>query len=405
MFALLVHQIVRNCDWCTNQDLFRAAANTLFFQLAKNGERNVVVRTQQTGAMTMRAWLGGRFDHTRTQTLAAHFQKTKARNATDLNTGTIGFQFVLQTFFNSRVVLALIHIDEVDNNQTGQIAQTQLASNLFGRFKVGLERGFLDRAFFGRFARVHIDRNKCFSHADHNVAARFQLNGRIEHCTKIAFHLIAGEKRQSLLVVLHVLCVGRHDHLHEVLGHAVSTLAFDQNFVDLAVIKVADRAFDQIAFFVDFRRGNRMQCQFADLLPKALQVFVVSFDLGLGALGTGSTNNQPCPLRNFDSVGNFLELFTVCGIGNLTRDTTTTRGVWHQNAVATSKRQIGCQSCTLVAALFFNNLHQQDLANLDNFLDFVTLRTRFANWADIFFVIVVSNRLDALVPIGCLRLT
>jgi hypothetical protein len=42
---------------------------------------------------------------------------------------------------------ALLHVDEVDHDQAGKVAQAQLAGNLFGRLEVGLERGLLDRAF------------------------------------------------------------------------------------------------------------------------------------------------------------------------------------------------------------------------------------------------------------------
>ena len=50
--------------------------------------------------------------------------------------------------------------------------------------------------------------------------------------------------------------MGRHDHLHEVLGDAVPAFTFDKHLVNLAVIKVADRAFDQVAFFIDLGRRD-----------------------------------------------------------------------------------------------------------------------------------------------------
>jgi hypothetical protein len=78
--------------------------------------------------------------------------------------------------------------------------------------------------------------------------------------------------------------VGRHDHLHEVLGGAEARIALDQNLVDVLRIQIADRPLDQVAFLVDLRGRDGLQRQFADLFPQPLQVFVVALDLGLGAL-------------------------------------------------------------------------------------------------------------------------
>ena len=46
-------------------------------------------------------------------------------------------------------------------------------------------------------------------------------------------------------------------------------------------------------------------------------------------------------------------------------------GVGHQHAIAARQRQIGCQRRALVAALFLDDLHQQDLTALDHVLDLV----------------------------------
>ena len=108
------------------------------------------------------------------------------------------------------------------------------------------------------------------------------------------------------MIVFYVFGVGRHDHFHEILGHTVTGLAFNQNLVNIAVIKIADRAFDQIAFFIDFGRRVGFQRQRADLLPQALQIFVIAVDFALGAFGTGRAHNQSGALRHFDFAGDGL---------------------------------------------------------------------------------------------------
>ena len=86
----------------------------------------------------MGARLGDSLDHARTQALARHFHQAKTGNTTHLNTGTIIFQAILETFFNRVIVTPLVHINVVNHDKSGQIAQTQLTRDLVR----GLEIGF-----------------------------------------------------------------------------------------------------------------------------------------------------------------------------------------------------------------------------------------------------------------------
>ena len=148
-----------------------------------------------------------RLKHTWAQALTGHFHQTKARDTTDLNTGAVCFQLVFHPLFNGDVVAAFVHVDKIDHDQTSQVTQAQLASHLIGGLKVGFSRGLLDRAFFGRAARVHVDRNKRLCDPDHDVTTRWQLNRWVKHTCEVALDLIPRIKRQLLGVELNVLCV------------------------------------------------------------------------------------------------------------------------------------------------------------------------------------------------------
>ena len=159
MFALLIHQEVGDAHRRGDQYLARPFAGALFLDLAQDRQRKVVVRPDQAGAVAGVARLCRRLDHTGTQTLARHFHQTKAGNTAHLNTRTVGFQLFLHQLFNGGVIATLVHVDKVDDDQTGQIAQTQLAGDFGGGFQVGLGRGLFDGAFLGGPARVHVDGN------------------------------------------------------------------------------------------------------------------------------------------------------------------------------------------------------------------------------------------------------
>ena len=79
--------------------------------------------------------LRGRLDHPGAQTLAGHFHQAKARNATHLNAGAVSLELVLHPLFNGSIVLALVHVDEVDDDQTCKVTQTQADAPLRRRLQ------------------------------------------------------------------------------------------------------------------------------------------------------------------------------------------------------------------------------------------------------------------------------
>ena len=184
-----------------------------------------------------------------------------------MDAGAVGLELVFHQLFYGSVVLTLIHIDEVDDDKTGKVTQAQLTRDFCRGLKVGLCCRLFNRTFFGGATGVHVNRNKRFGRVDHDVAARWQLHSWVKHARQVAFDLVTRKQRHLFFVVYHVLSVGWHDHFHEILGRAVTALALDNHFVDLFRIQIADRALDQVAFFVDLRWCGRPQRQFANLFP------------------------------------------------------------------------------------------------------------------------------------------
>ena len=201
-------------------------------------------------------WLGGTFQDTGANALARHFHKAEMRNPADLNARPIRLQAVLELLFNRPVVAVFVHVDEVDNDQSGQVAQTQLPGRLFGSLQVCLQRRVLDRVFARRAAGIDVDGDKRLGLVDDDIAAGSQRHLRRKHRIELRFHAVARENRRLVLVGLDVLGMARHEHAHEVLSLAISLIAGHQNGVDFLGIKVADRPFHKVAFLVDEpRRG------------------------------------------------------------------------------------------------------------------------------------------------------
>ena len=132
MRALVVEHIDRDLGARAHDQIVGGALEQGLFHRANQLQRHRRHRTHMTGAAAMRADLGRAFQHRRTDALARHFQQAEMRDAADLDAGAIAFQRLLHLALDRTVVAAFIHVDEVDHDQAGQIAQTELAGD-FGR--------------------------------------------------------------------------------------------------------------------------------------------------------------------------------------------------------------------------------------------------------------------------------
>ncbi|MNS23586.1 hypothetical protein D3C72_554070 [compost metagenome] len=369
--ALVVQDVEGDGGRDAQVDRTGAVAARLDVHGAQRHQSRRFRRADTAGALAVGADLGGAFDHAQTAALAADFHQAEARDAAHLDAGAILGQGVLQRLLDGAVVLAFIHVDEVDDDQAGEVAQTQLAGGLDGGFQVGLGGGGLDVALLGGAARVHVDGDQGFGLVDHQIAARLQRHDRLVDLRQQLLNAVGGEQGFGALIQMDLLGLRRHQHAHEVAGFLEAFQALDLNAVEVLVVHVAYGAADQVFFFVDDGRGVRLQRVLADRLPQAQQVFVVALDLGLGALGAGRADDQAHALGHLQRRGGGLQAATVGGVGDLARNAAALAGVGHEDAVATCQRQPGGQGRALGAALVLDDLHQQDLTALDDVLDLV----------------------------------
>ena len=191
------------------------------------------------------------------------------------------------------------------------------------------------------------------------------------HRVELGFHLVAVEEGDRLPVEFDLVGLMRHELAHELGGALEARLALDQDLGDVGVVDVAQRPLDQIAFLVDQRRRRRAHRDLADRIPEARQVFVVALDVDVGALEARGAQDHAHALRHVEVAQDLLHPLAIGRIGDLARNAAATTGVGHQHAVAAGQRQVGGEGGALVAALFLDDLHQQDLPALDDFLDLV----------------------------------
>src|SRR6185312_7264406 len=264
--ALLVEHIDARFLARAQQDALAAPARCLVFEDSKRGQAGGGGGAHQARAVAVRAGLGRRLQHAGPEPLPAHLHQTEAGDSADLDPGAVVLERVLHRLFDLPDMAVLLHVDEVDYDQSGHVAQPKLTRDLLRRLEIGVGGGLLDIVLAGRTAGVDVDRNQRLGRVDHQVTARFQLDDRLIHRGELVLDTVALEQRRSFAVELHSADVARHQQFHEAAGLLVALLALDDHFLDLAMIEVADGALDEVAVAVDQRRGGTSQGALPDLV-------------------------------------------------------------------------------------------------------------------------------------------
>ena len=100
----------------------------------------------------------------------------------------------------ARLLRAFLHVDEVDDDQAGQIAQAELTGDLVRRLEIGAHRRVFDIVLAGRAARIDVDRDQRLGLVDDDVAARLQRDLIGEHRVELRLDAGLGEHRLGVAI-------------------------------------------------------------------------------------------------------------------------------------------------------------------------------------------------------------
>ena len=174
--TLFIQQKRGNLDRHLDVHGRRVVLQALFLNDAQNLQGAGFGVADVAGTAATRAGNRRPFRKRRFQPLATHFHQTELADRAELHAGAVLPQRIAQAAFNFATVLALVHVDEVDDDQAAQIAQAHLARDFVSGFQVGAGRGFLDVTALDGARRVHVDRHQCLGVVDHDRAAAWQLH-------------------------------------------------------------------------------------------------------------------------------------------------------------------------------------------------------------------------------------
>ena len=108
--------------------------------------------------------------------------------------------------------------------------------------------------------------------------------------------------------------MARHQQLHEVARLLIAALALYNDFVNVAVVNVADGAFDKVAVLIDEGRRLALQCGFANVVPESGEIIEVALDFGLGPLEPGCPHDAAHGGRQSEFRHDGLQALAVCRV-------------------------------------------------------------------------------------------
>ena len=155
--ALFIQQESRTLDRQMGDHFFRAFLHGFFFENAQHRKRYRFHVAYRALAFTARARQLRGIAQRRTHPLSGHFQQAETRDTTGLNAGSIDFKRITQMVFHRALIFIGQHVNEVDDKQAAQIAQSELAGDFIGRFQVGIQRSFFNVAAFGGAGGVDVN--------------------------------------------------------------------------------------------------------------------------------------------------------------------------------------------------------------------------------------------------------
>ena len=252
--ALFVQQERSDRDGQDRADLRRRFLEGFLFDQSDDRKRQRLDVTNGAKTVASRADAAASFNERRAEPLAAHFEQSETRDAAGLDARTVQRERLAHAVLDRALVLARGHVDEVDDHQAANVAQSQLTGDFVRSLEVRVERRLLDVGTFCGTCRVDVDRHQRFGRVDHDGSARRQANFPVECALDLAFDLVAVEERNAPVIQLHAAAELRHDVVNETLGMFLCSRRVDDDFADVVAHVVAQGADDDITGLVNQKR-------------------------------------------------------------------------------------------------------------------------------------------------------
>ena len=264
-------------------------------------------------------------------------------------------------------MLALVHVDEVDDDEATHIAEPELAGDHLGGFDVGLVGHLLLVVLALGLARVDVDRGQRLGGVHDDAAAAGQGDLGAGDVFELAFEAVVRKQRHLAGVALD-LRVAVHVAVEELAQAGFDGVVVDDDLVDVVGEVVAHRADDDVGFFVDEAGFFELLVAGLGVAPDADEVLVVGLQFALGAVLPGRAHDDAHVFGRVELGDEGLELLAGGFVFDLAADAAAA-AEGHDDHVAAGQGDVGGEGCAFVADFFFVGLHEHPGAGVEHVLD------------------------------------
>src|SRR4029077_18035009 len=223
--------------------------------------------------------------------LASNIHQTEFVKGQRLRRSAGGPKRSLESRHNLIAVAPLLHVNEVQHDDSAQVAQANLPDDLLHGFEIGFDDGVFQasRASAHIFAGVHVDGHQSFGVVDDDVAAGLEPNLRPQGFVEFLLNAELLEDGSALRIELDTPHQLRLEAADEFDYFAELLLVVDPDSGVVVIHIVAQNSLDQVKVAMQQgRRFARLRLR-ADLLPRAAQKLDVAANLVVrSAVGCGT---------------------------------------------------------------------------------------------------------------------
>ena len=311
---------------------------------------------------------GEGLDKALTHTLTGHLHEAQRRNLRNLVARTIASQALNQAAEHEVTVGFEDHINEVDDDDATDVAQTQLAHDLFSRLEVVTGHRFLKRAAgTDELAGVDIDDGHRLGAVDDEGATRGQPHLAIHALGELLVDAVRMEDILRTHPLLDAVGQLRAELVDVFLDGRVGVAALDDELREVLIEDVAHDAHGQLGLAAQQRRGTlRVGALLLNVLPLTGQARNIVANLLLRRTFRRGAHDD-ARSRGNDRLEDLLQASALL-IRELAGDAHHgTAGNEYQ--VAASQRDLGGQTRTLVSDRILRHLNEDRVARLQSRLD------------------------------------
>ena len=367
ILLLLVTRILAGSGTATLTVITLMAVDVIRRATATTAQRLIVNHQATTG--TLLTGLREDLKQTGTQALTGHLNQTQRSHLSHLMLGTVTAQALNQATQNQVTVRLKHHVNEVNDDNAANIAQTQLTDNLLSSFQVVLgDSLFQVAAATGELTGVHVHHGHGFGTVNHQRTTRGQVHLTVQCLRQLLVDAVVVEE---VVVAIPLLQAGdqiRRHVRHVRLDGIPRVLALNDHRGEVLVEDVTHGLNHQVGLLVEHLRSQHLAgvSLLLNLFPLRTQTVNVVGQLLLRSTLRRGTNNHAGTLGQL-VLQNLLQASTL-SIGQLAGNTghRTTRHV-HQEA--TGQGNLAGQAGTLVTNRVLGDLNQNRIAGLQGVLN------------------------------------